>query len=299
MSAVMPFLRRWWGYARLLLGQFSRTRASLAAGGLAFFVALSIAPAAVALGSLAGIFLDPDQVRAALDSLAAHSPGSIDQSQSLVNALVGLVESSSTGSFTVTTVASVLLAVYAASRVVLGMRQALNSTFDVVETRSGLIERGIAAVATLVGLVVGVGIVILLTVLPQVLAALGVDDVRVTTGWWVADWLIVTALVFLAVKAVLHRGPNGARRVPWTSPGVALATVWIVAVTAGVGAYAAYSTTLGAAVLVFGTAVVILLWLYLCFLGVLWGGVIEHQRQQADDEAATRRTSEAVRPPGP
>ena len=72
---------------------------------------------------------------------------------------------------------------------------------------------------------------------------------------------------------------------PWTSLGAAIAAGWIVAVTAGVGAYARFSGSLGAAVLVFGTAVVILLWLYLCFLGLLWGAVIEADRQRRQVES--------------
>ena len=62
-----------WG-TRLGL-EYTRTRASLAAGGLAYFVALSLAPAALAFGTLAGLFLDPADVRAVLERLAERAPG--------------------------------------------------------------------------------------------------------------------------------------------------------------------------------------------------------------------------------
>lgn len=267
-----------------------RTRTSLAAGGLAYFVALSIAPAAIALGSLAGLFLDPADVRSALESLADRTPGVNENTQSAINVLVGLVESSSASTFTVTTVVSVLVAIYASSKVVLGTRMAMNSAFGVVETRPGLVERGISAVITLVALVVAVGLVIVLTAVPRILEWLGAESITTSTGNGALDWLIILALVYLAVRWLIQHAPNSAQKVPWTSPGAILAAIWIVGVTGGVGVYAHFSASLGAAVLVLGTAVVVLLWLYLCFLGLLWGAAIEADRQFG---LAKTRTSEA------
>ena len=259
---------------------YTRNRVSLASGGLAYFVALSLAPAAVAFGALAGLILDPADVRSALTTLAARSPQTVGNVQSVIDTLVGVVEGASGGSFTVTTIVSFVIAVYASSKVVYGVRQAMNTAFGVVEERSGLIERGIAAIATLIVLVAGVAIVVLVTVVPRALSWLGIDDVATSSGNVLIDWGIIALLVFVVVRATIRFAPNGGRRVPWSSLGAAVGTVWIVAVTAGVGIYAHYSTSLGTAVLVFGTAVVILLWLYLCFVGLLLGAVIEAERQR-------------------
>jgi membrane protein len=146
-------------------------------------------------------------------------------------------------------------------------------------------------VITLAGLVAAVGLVILLTFVPRMLGWLGVTGVTTSTGSWILDWLVVTALAFASVRWILHHAPNHGERVPWTSLGAVVGTVWIVAVTGGVGIYAKYSSSLGAAVLVFGTAVVILLWLYLCFVGLLWGAVIEADRQRSALPAATELAS--------
>ncbi|MDP1877705.1 MAG: YhjD/YihY/BrkB family envelope integrity protein [Actinomycetota bacterium] len=267
-------------YGRGLAATFTSNRATLAAGGLAYFVALALAPAAVALGCLAGLVLDPEQVRSALQAFVDRTPGTSQHAQSAIEVLVGLVDSASASSFTITTIVSVAIAVYAASKVVLGLRQALDALFGVTETRAGLVERGISAVITLVGLVIAVGLVVLITVLPSVLDWIGLESVPTSSGSGVVDWLLLLGLVYLAVRWLLHHGPNGGQRVPWSSPGVILAALWIVAVTGGVGIYARFSGSLGAAVLVFGAAVVLLLWLYLCFLGLLWGAAIEASRQR-------------------
>lgn len=279
-----------WG-SRLGL-EYTRTRASLAAGGLAYFVALSIAPAALAFGTLAGLFLDPADVRAVLERLAERAPESLGNLQPVVEALVSTVETASASAFTVTTLISALIAIYASSKVVFGVRMAMNTVFGVEETRSGLVERGVATIITLVGLVAAVATVVVLTVVPRALDWLGVTDVRLTTGNWLADWLIVIVLTFLAVRWILRHAPNRHQRVPWTSRGAVAATLGIAAATVGVGIYTRFSSSLSAAVLVFGTAVVILLWLYLCFVALLWGAIIE-----ADD--ARTRTSAGDRPPHP
>ncbi len=273
-----------WG--RRLSLDYQRTRASLAAGGLAYFVALSIAPAALAFGTLAGLFLDPADVKAALERLASNAPESLGNLQPMIDALMGTIEHASASAFTITTVVSALIAIYASSKVVFGLRMEMNTIFGVAETRSGLIERGVSAVITLVAIVAAVAVVIALTLLPRVLEWFGVTDFALTSGNWFVDWTIAIVLLYLVVRWVLHHAPNQPRRVAWTSRGAIAGTLGITAVTIGVGIYARYSASLSAAVLLFGTAVVILLWLYLCFVALLWGAIIEADDQRQADAAA-------------
>lgn len=266
--------------ARELSEDYRRTRSSLAAGGLAYFVALSLAPAALAFGTLAGILLNPTEVRQALDRLAERAPDTFEVIQPISDSLVTAIQSASGTSFTVTTVIGLLVAVYASSKVVLGLRMAMNTAFEVTETRSGLIERGVAAIVTLAALVVGVALIVLLTVVPKILAWLGLSTIPVTTGVAWLDWAVVIALVFLAVRWLLRHAPNQSVPVPWRSLGAWTATIGISAATVGVGIYTHLSSTISTAVLLFGAAIVILLWLYLCFVALLFGAVIEARAQR-------------------
>ena len=279
-------IREWAAYGKRLSVEIARIRASLAAGGLAYFVALALAPAAIALGSIAGLVLDPEDVRHALESVAARTPGLQESSQAAINALVGLVESGSTASFTIATIVGFGVAIYAASKVVYGVREAMDAAFDVREARTGIIERAWSTAITLIGLVGAAALVVLLTVVPKVLDWLGLQQVVTTTGNWILDWLIALVLVYLAVRWTLQHAPNQDVRVPWTSPGAIVGALGIIGATGVVGIYARYSSTLGAAVAVFGTAVVLLLWLYLCFMGLLWGAVIEAERQRRARDAS-------------
>lgn len=285
-------------YGRGLADEYRRTRASLAAGGLAYFVALSLAPAALAFGTLAGLLLDPAEVRTALDRLAVRAPEAFGTIKPVSDALVSTIESASGSAFTVTTLVSVVIAVYAASKVVLGLRMAMNTAFHVTESRSGMVERVIAAVVTLVAMVIGVALVVLLTLVPRILAWLELPSLPVTTGLPIVDWAVVIALIFLAVRWLLRHGPAHAERVPWRSLGAWTATLGIAGATVGVGIYTSLSSTLNAAILVFGAAIVILLWLYLCFVALLWGAVIEAHAQARRATQADGSGREPARGPG-
>jgi membrane protein len=271
--------------------EYARTRSSLAAGGLAYFMALSLAPAALAFGSVAGLFLDPADVRDVLERLVGRAPETASAMQPFVDALVSTIANASASAFTITTVVSLVVAVYASSKVVYSLRMAMNSVFDVEETRSGLFERAFSALATLVGIIGAVGLVIVLTVLPRMLSWLGIDQFRLSTGSGVVDWLLAIALTFIVVRWTIAHAPNVTQRVPWTSFGAWIGSIGVVGATVGVGIYANYSSNLGATVLLFGTAVVILLWLYLSFMSLLWGAIIEADSGRAA-AVRTRTTSE-------
>lgn len=282
-------VRAWIAVLRGWGDDYRRHRFSLAAGGLAYFVALSVGPAALALGALAGLILDPEDVRSAIDRIVQAAPVSDAQGDSIVAAVVGLVESASTAAFTVTTVVAVFVAVYAASKVVFGVRHALSAAFGEQELRAGLIERAFSALATLVGLVAAVAVVVLMTVVPRALQWLGVDDVPIGTGSGVGDWILLTGGVYLLAWLTLRLAPAGGHRMRAVAPGPLIATAGVLGVTVGLGIFAKASFGLGAAVLVFGTAIVGLLWLYLCFVALMCGAVVE---------AARTRTSAAAQPPG-
>ena len=275
----MPRVRRLIAYVQVISARSNAHRGSLVAGGLAFFVALSVAPAALAIGWLVGRFLSPDQVREALTRAAQSTPGLGAQVQPVIDSLASLVESASSSAVTITSVVGVLVAVFAASRTVIGLRLALNSAFGSPDRYRGILERVSATVITLIGLVAGVAAILALTFLPRILSALGLTDVRITTGSWLSDWLIAGVVVWIACWFVIARGANHRTTVPLWSPGPILAAAWIVAVSIGVGAYASLSSTMSAAVAIFGSALVILLWLYLGFIGLLLGAEVEAERQ--------------------
>lgn len=265
MCRVDPRARAIIDEVRAIVQRYTLHRGSLVAGGLAFFVALSLAPAALATGRIAGLLLDPEQIRSVMEHLARQSPY-LGPNSDVTDAVISLVESGSATSVTVTTVISLFVAVYAASRVVLGMHLALNTALARPERYEGLGRRLFATVATLVGLIAVAALLIALTVIPVILQWLGLD-VRLTTGVPILDWLVFALVLWAGVWALLGRPTGHARLRVAVEPLVA--TIWILAVSGGVGIYASLSSSMGATSVVFGSAIVVLLWVYLCFIGIL------------------------------
>jgi membrane protein len=265
--------------------RFTEHRNSLAAGGLAYFVALAVAPAAIVIGALTGLLLGPDQVREAMNSLAAQAPVEAGALKPVTDSLVAATEHSSVGGVTTTSLVGVLVAIYAASKVVYGLRLALDGVFESTAKRRGLIGRVIATLITLIGMVVVVGAFVALTVLPKILYWLGFAEVRVFSGIGLVDWVVGALLIWLATRWVMQHAPNNPRRVPWRALGPIVTTIWLLLVSAGLGVYANFSTTLGSAIAVFGGVVVFLLWFYVGFLGLLVGAEIGAQRQRKSDFA--------------
>ena len=266
-------------YVREISARMGTHRASLAAGGLAYFVVLAIAPAAVVVGSLAGLFLTPTEIREAFARLQEASPGVASNVSGFTDSLISIVENASTTSITVTTTVSVVVAIYAASKVVYGIRLAQDTSYGVVSTDRTLLVRALSAVVTLAALLAFAVLIVALTLVPKIVHAFGLNDVRVVTGSTAVDWIVLIVVVWLLIRLTMGHLTAARQRIPVRALGPIVATVIVAASTIGVGVYASVSSTLSAAVLVFGSAVVALLWLYLCFLGLLIGSEMEALRR--------------------
>ena len=96
--------------------EYTAHQGSLAAGGMAYFVLLAVAPAAVTVGAIAGALIGPEDTRAAVDSLLSRLPDAGSQIQEVTTSVVDVVLSSSATALTLASVVSLLIAVYAASK---------------------------------------------------------------------------------------------------------------------------------------------------------------------------------------
>ena len=65
-------VRMWIAWFQQLLAEYQRARVSLFSGGMAYFVALSLAPAALAFGAIAGLFIDPQEDRKSTRLNSSH-----------------------------------------------------------------------------------------------------------------------------------------------------------------------------------------------------------------------------------
>lgn len=276
--AVLAQVRPAVAFGQSVMVRYSSVGGSLVAAGLSFYVFFALAPTALAVGALAGAFLTEKQVEDGIQELVSRSPDTLEPLQPALDAFVKLADRGSSGAFTLTTIASILVATYVASKVVYGLRIALTHMFGAPERIHGIINRGFSAVIALAGIIMMVAALLILQLLPRVLDALGFDSVLKLVGSRVVNWIVLVLFAFVICSVAIRYLPDVHPRVSFRSWGVVFATAWMVGSSAVFGLYTSLSNTVGAAVVIFGAPIVLMLWAYLIFVGIVMGAAIEAQR---------------------
>ena len=254
-----------------IFAEYTSHQGSLVSGGMAYFVLLAIAPAAVVIGSIAGALIGPEQTQKVIEALVGQIPSAGADFHTSVESVLKVLTGASASALTITSIVSFFVAIYASSKAIMALRMALDLSFNFVGERHGLFSRIRDAIFTLIGLLVIVAVVIVLTLLPRVLHAFGIDGVTLSTGVGFIDWSIFTVLVWIFVLALYRWVPTRNGLITWRSPVAIFVTVWLLGASLGVGIYVGFSSTIGVTIAAFGAPMVLLLWLYFSFIGVLLG----------------------------
>ena len=249
------------------------------AAGVAFFGLLALFPAIAAFVSIAGLFVEPEEMQA---QIATYT-------QALPEGAVGIVTdqarkvAASDSSAGWGAALGFLLALWGAAKGVKTLMEGMNIAYEENETRSFVVLNLVALALTLfliVGLVVAVGAAIVLPAVASFLSfAPGVEGLMTYAPWPILLILTIGGL------AVLYRfGPSRKdARWRWLTPGAVVATViWIagsMAFSLYVANFGSYNATYGA----LGGLIVLLTWLWLSAFIVLLGAElnseVEHQTE--------------------
>ncbi len=245
---------------------------SLDAAGMAYFAAIAVGPAAVVIGAFAGLLLTPEQITDAAGALTRVLPAGQTPIEPALQALVEVSAKASAQAVSITSVVGVVVALYASSRFLYGLRLAMQQAYQVQAPHPGVMVRVTAVIGTVLGLVVAAAVLLVASLAGPLMRALSGGQ---RSFWYdlldnaALAWVLIALVVAFVVRLMLRRGSGVKMRVSLWSPAVLLGTLWVLGVSAGVTIYAARSSTLGVAIAVFGAPIVFLLWLYLCFLGML------------------------------
>lgn len=239
---------------------------SILAGGVAFFAVIAIFPAMVALLSIYGLISDPADVSRQIDELSAGLP---DDVRTLLVDQLESVASSSSSSLSVGLAISVLAAMWAASKGMKALIDAINVAYDEDESRGFVKVRVVAYGFTVAGVLLVVMTVAAITVLPALGDNLGSVG-RVTAS--IVRWPILGTVMLLGLATIYRFAPSRANpKWEWVSPGsIAAAVLWVagsVLFAVYVNNFGNYNDTYGS----IGAVVVLMLWLYLTAFVVLLG----------------------------
>lgn len=283
LVAVVRRVHGWWppggravGFWVAVYGRFVRHRGSVLAGGLAFFGLLSLVPSLVVLGAVVALTINPATFVSEVQQVLAQQPELLAALQPALTEIAGMgsVRLSSVGA---AGVASVLVALYAASRFVYVGRQVLDVAFELEPRAPTLLSRGVAILITLAAQLAVVLGVVVLTVVPRVLDALGIggayaESIRLIRA------PVATVIVYLLLTASMRFGIHARGRVPWLNLGGLAGALLVLVGTFGLGWYLTNSATYSQIVAVLGGVIALEIWLYVVGLAIVAAAEVEGVR---------------------
>jgi membrane protein len=262
------------------------------AAKLSYYFLLALFPLLIFLTSVIGLVVGSGTgIRHAMfNYLSRVMPGSAFQ---LIDATIREINNASGGgklSF------GLLAALWAASHGMGAITQALNTAYDVKETRPWWKQRAVA-----VGLTVVLAVLIILALAIVFGGGKLVDHFTVSYGlsagfsitWKILQWPVALAFMLLAFALIYYFAPDlYDQDWKWITPGSVLGvSLWLLAsfaFKAYLHFFDSYSKTYGS----LGAVIVLMLWLYLTGLAILIGGELN---SEIENVAARKGAADAKR----
>ncbi|MFT3772115.1 MAG: YihY/virulence factor BrkB family protein [Minicystis sp.] len=245
------------------------------AGSVAYSAFLAVFPFLLFVVALGGLVIDPATLDTLIDQIRRVVPSAV--AEILTDRLHALTSGTRPGLLTLGAIG----AIWAASSAVTALMAALNSAYDVRDSRPFWKTRGLALLVTIGGAVAIIVASAIAIATPAVANAIG--GVAGALVLWLR-WP-VAALIMLTVIAVLYYVlPDVEQSFKFITPGSVIAVVlWVIAslgFSLYVSHFGSYEVTYGA----LGSVIVFMLWIWISALVILLGAEINAVIEQYSPE---------------
>ena len=272
----------WKDVARRTLQEVKADNVPITAAGVAFYGMLALVPAMVAIVSVYGLVVSPEESAKQVQGFTRALPR---EAATLLVAQIQSITGGNTSGLGIKLAVSLAGLLWSASSGTTALIRGLGIAYDEPEGR-GFVKLRARALLLTVAAVIGAVIVLGLAVaLPAILDAAGLGSVGKTIGL-ALRWPVLGLLFVLGLSALYRYGPDrDMAKWRWVSAGALVATaLWVL----GTALFGFYASRFGSYNETYGTlagAVVLLLWLYLTSLVVLVGAELnsELERQTLED----------------
>lgn len=274
--------RGWWDILWRVVKRIGNDNVSLVAGGVAFYVMLSVFPGLAALVSIYGLFASPAQLAERMQTFAVVLPPGV---WDIFNTQLQHLVHQSSSSLTFAAVGGVLLALWSARSAMSALMTATNIAYGEREKRSFIVQF-LLSIAFTVAAIVGFTLMLVLGVaIPAALKVLGTGPLlQLAVG--ILRFVLLWCMAVVGLAVIYRYAP--AREHPrwrWATWGSAIAaTLWLAAsllFALYVQSFASYGRTYGA----LGGVIALLMWFYLSSIIVVIGAETnaEMERQTYKD----------------
>ena len=247
---------------------------SIVAAGVAFFSVLALFPALIAMISIYGLFVEPEEAAAQAQQLTEVMPTA---AADLIGNQMQSVADASSGNLSISLIISIAVALWSASSGMNALIQGVNIAYDEPETRGFIKLRGLALLLT-IGAILVFGMAIgAIAVFPALAGKLpGGQVLEVVAG--VLRWVILGAVIIGALAVIFRLSPNRDQpRMKWVSSGAIMAAVFWLLASIGFSFYAnnfgSYNETYGS----IAAVIILMFWLYITAFIILIGAELNGQ----------------------
>lgn len=245
------------------------------AGAVAYSAFLAIFPFLLFVVALAGLVIDPATLETLIEQIRRVAPPQV--AEILVDRLHALTSGTAPGLLTLGAIG----AIWAAAGAVSSLTTALNSAYDVEDTRPFWKTRGLAILVTIAGAVLFVVATGVAIATPAVAGALG-EPLGTIVLW--LRWPVAALIMLFVIAFLYYLLPDVQQSFHFITPGSAVAVViWILAslgFSLYVGHFARYEVVYGA----LGSVIVLMVWMWLSAFVILVGAEINAVIEQYSPE---------------
>jgi membrane protein len=247
---------------------------SIVAAGVAFFSVLALFPALIAMISIYGLFVEPQEAAAQAKELTDVMPAAAAE---LIGNQMTAVANASSGNLSISLAISIAVALWSASSGMNALIQGVNIAYDEPETRGFLKLRGLALLLTIGGILVFCMAIGAIAVFPALAGKLPGGQVLETVAG-VLRWVILGAVIIGALAVIFRLSPDRDQpRMKWVSSGAIMAAVFWLLASIGFSFYAnnfgSYNETYGSVAAV----IILMFWLYITAFIILIGAELNGQ----------------------
>lgn len=259
------------GWKTILLevkDQIGTDNVAIVSAGVAFYGFLAIFPAIMALISIYGLAMDPQQIQSQIETLGSMLP---EQAFSLIETQIEKFTSTSGETLSWGTALGILFSLWSANKGIKSLFTGVDIAYNTENARGFLKQNALTLVFTLgaiILVIISMGVIVLF---PALIDEIGLPSQIESLISWLR-WIILALIVVLFLCLVYKFAPAKPRsRFKWVLPGAVLATIlWLIASWG----FSYYVSNFGSYGEIYGSiaaVVILMLWLLLTSLIILVG----------------------------
>jgi membrane protein len=275
--------RGWFDVMKRSIKQIEGDHLPLISAGVAFFFLFGLFPGLAAIISIYGWLADPATIAGHIDQLSTVLPAQAAEIiHNQAEQLAGAETAAGWGA-----IIGVALALWAGSKAMRGMVEALNIAYNQRESRGFFKKQVIYLTLTLGAVLVGLSSILLIAIAPAIVNFLPLPDWGRQTLMWLR-WPVLLLFGMTGIAAIYRYGPAREKaKWRWVSWGAGGATVLWLIVSALFSLYVSSFGNFNEIYGSLGAVIVLMMWLYLTAFLILMGAEVDAELELQTQQDTT------------